>query len=241
MAERRFHPKPLSTFITLVLFTVLVGLGTWQIQRLHWKEALLANIHDNMAQNPVPMPEKIDDTQAWQFRRVTLAGSFDYSHEMLVKPRVLDGQTGYDMVVPFTRASGGTVLVDRGWISDALLDRATRPSHGIIQIEGVLRESAKPSSFTPENDPAKKDWFWIDIKGMADAAGLNNVAPMVLYSSEKKPGVYPVGGRVWGVDLPNDHKQYAIFWFGMAFVLLGVWFLSHLDRAPELEEKHAGV
>ena len=36
MAERRFHPKPLSTFITLVLFTVLIGLGTWQILRLHW-------------------------------------------------------------------------------------------------------------------------------------------------------------------------------------------------------------
>jgi surfeit locus 1 family protein len=145
------------------------------------------------------------------------------------------------MVVPFTRASGGTVLVDRGWISDALMSKASRPAGGITQIEGVLRESKKPSAFTPDNNPAKKDWFWIDTKGMADAAGLKDVAPMVVYISDKKPGVYPVGGRVQIADIPNDHKQYATFWFGMAFVLLIVWFLSHFDRSPKLEEKHAGV
>jgi surfeit locus 1 family protein len=144
-------------------------------------------------------------------------------------------------VVPFVRASGGTVLVDRGWISDELMNKASRPDNGVMQVEGILRESEKPSRFTPENDPGKKDWFWIDTKGMAEAAGLEDVAPMVLYVADRKPGVYPAGGRVREVDIPNDHKQYATFWFGMAFVLLIVWFLSHFDRSAKLEEKHAGV
>lgn len=241
MADRKFKPKLLSTLITLALFATLIGLGTWQIQRLQWKEALLATIHDNMAQKPVPMPEKIDDIQAWQYRRVTLAGAFDFSHEMLVKPRTLDGETGYDMVVPFIRASGGTVMVDRGWISDALMPKASRPRGSLMQIEGVLRETKPSTGFTPDNDPAKKDWYWIDVKAMADAGGLQNVAPMVLYISDKKPGVYPVGGRVQAIDIRNDHKQYAIFWFGMAFVLLAVWFLSHYERTPKLRNIHAGV
>ena len=240
MADRKFKPKPLSTLITLVLFATLIGLGTWQIQRLHWKENLLASIHDNMAQKAVPMPETIDDTAAWQFRRVTLAGTFDYSHEMLVKPRMLDGEVGYDMVVPFIRASGGTVMVDRGWISDALMSKASRPNKGFMQIEGVLREVTKSSAFTPDNDPVKKDWFWIDAKAMADASGLSDVAPMVLYIADKKPGVYPAGGII-RESIPNDHKQYAIFWFGMAFVLLAVWFLSHIERAPKPEGRYAAL
>jgi surfeit locus 1 family protein len=239
MPERRFQPTPLSTIITFTLFSVLIGLGVWQVHRLHWKEALLTSIHDNMAQKPVPMPEKIDDPAAWQFRRVTLAGNFDYAHEMLVKPRTLDGKTGYDMVVPFTRASGGTVFVDRGWISDEFMDKAQRPD-GMMQIEGILRESKKSNSFTPDNNPAKMDWYWIDTKGMAEAAKLDDVAPMVLYIADKVPGVYPMGGRVT-VDIPNDHRQYAAFWFCMAFVLVLVWYLSHLQRAPRLEENHAGV
>jgi surfeit locus 1 family protein len=243
MAARKFRPTLLSSLITFALFGVMIWLGTWQVHRMHWKEDMLAQINENMARKPVPMPEKIDNPEDWKFRRVTLAGSFDYSHEMLVKPRTLDGAVGYDMVVPFIRASGGTVLVDRGWISDALMDKASRPDHGMMQIEGVLRTPEKPNFFTPDNNPAKKDWFWTDVKGMADAAGLEDVAPMVLYISAKPPGVYPVGGRVQGLQitiLPSDHKQYAIFWFGMSFVLLIVWFLSHLERAP-LEEKHASL
>jgi surfeit locus 1 family protein len=240
MSERRFQPSPVSTVITFVLFTVLIGLGIWQVQRLHWKEALLATIHTNMTQKAVPMPESFDDMHAWQYRRVTLAGSFDFTHEFLVKPRTLDGQSGYDMVVPFIRASGGTVLVDRGWISDALMERAQRPGQGMIQIEGVLRESKRPNSFTPDNNPAKLDWYWIDTAGMGEAANLKDVSPMVLYIADKTPGVYPVGGRVT-VEIPNDHKQYAAFWFSMAFILLIVWYLSHLQRVPKLEEKHAGV
>lgn len=240
MAGSRFHPKPLSTIITFMLCAVLIGLGTWQVQRLHWKEGLLAQIHDNMAQKPVPMPEKFDKPADWQFRRVTLAGTFDYDHEMLVKPRTMDGQLGYDMVVPFTRASGGTVLVDRGWISDALMAKAVRP-RGIIQIEGILRAPERPSIFTPENNPARRDWFWADTKTMGAANGLKNLAPMVVYIADKHTGVYPMGGRVQGIaaSIPNDHEQYAIFWFGMALVLLVVWFLSHFDRTPALEEKHA--
>ena len=239
MAERKFQPGLWSTVITFAMFTTLIGLGCWQIQRLEWKTRLLSDIHSRMAEKPVPMPEKLDDPARWQYRRVTLAGSFDFTHEFLVKPRTYEGQNGYDMVVPFTRASGGSVLVNRGWISDALMEKAARPQDSLLQIEGVVQVPEK-SAFTPANNPAKMDWYWIDIRAMADAAGVRSVAPVVVNISEKREGVYPVGGRV-RADIPNDHRGYAIFWFGMAFILLIVYFLSSWQRPPKMESTYASL
>ncbi|MBI1214358.1 MAG: hypothetical protein GC185_00900, partial [Alphaproteobacteria bacterium] len=81
--------------------------------------------------------------------------------------------------------------------------------------------------FTPENDPAHHNWYWPDIAQMGKDAGLSKVAPVLVTASDKAPGVYPVGGRL-RVSIPNDHKQYAIFWFSMSGVLLVIYYLSQL-------------
>lgn len=239
MSDKKFQPGAGSTIVTMILFTVLMGLGLWQVERLEWKTRLLATIEQRMAEKPVPMPEKMQDAGEWQFRRVTLAGNFDYSSEFLVKPRTFEGQAGYDMVVPFRRASGGIVFVNRGWISDGLMDKVQRPEAPLLVVEGIVQAPEK-GRFTPANDPVKGDWYWADVTAMAEAAGLDNVAPVLVVAAERKPGAYPVGGRL-RIDIPNDHRQYAAFWFGMAFVLLAVYFLAHWRRAPKLEEKHASL
>jgi surfeit locus 1 family protein len=239
MSDRKFQPGAGSTIVTMILFTVLMGLGLWQVQRLEWKTQLLAQIDARMAEKPVPMPETIDNPADWRFRRVTLAGNFDYAHEFLIKPRTYEGQAGYEMIVPFRRASGGTVFVNRGWISDALMDKAQRPDDALLIVEGIVQAPEK-ARFTPENDPAKGDWYWPEIPAMAAAAGLEDAAPVIVVAAEKKPGVWPAGGRL-RLDIPNDHRQYAAFWFAMAFVLLAVYVLSHWRRAPKLEENHAGL
>jgi surfeit locus 1 family protein len=235
---REFKPGLWSSLTALVLFSVLVALGCWQVQRLHWKTELLAEINTRMSAKPVPMPEKFDTPADWEYRRVTLAGSFDYAHEILLKPRTLDGQAGYDMVVPFRRLSGGTVFVDRGWISDALMSKVERPKETPTLIEGILQVPQK-HYFTPENDPSRNEWYWADIPALAKAAGVSGAAPMMLAVSRKEPGVYPVGGRVH-TDIPNDHRQYAAFWFVMAFALLVVYLLAHWQPVGQPVEKPAG-
>lgn len=204
-----------AALFSLLVLTLLVGLGTWQMKRLEWKTALLTRIEGRMQKPPVPMPEKIDDPAAWEYRRVTLAGNFLYDHEFLVKPRTLDGENGYHMLVPFQRASGGAVMVNRGWISDKLMPKASRPK-GLLQIEGIIQLPHK-NSFTPENRPDKNDWYWPDIKVMAELAKLKNEMQVIVNVAEKKPGVYPRGGKVQ-LNIPNDHKQYAIFWYMMALI-----------------------
>jgi len=228
--QKKFQPTRGAVISTLVMIALLAGLGTWQLQRLEWKSGLLAQIESRMQKPPVPMPESIDNPAEWEYRRVTMAGNFLYDHEFLVKPRTLDGANGYHMLVPFQRASGGAVMVNRGWISDALMPKAARPK-GIMQIEGIV-QLAHPTYFTPPNEPAKNDWYWADIKAMAEAAQLKNMAPVIVNIAGKEPGVYPAGGKV-EVNIRNDHKQYAIFWYTMALVLLIIFFIRHWKPLAE--------
>jgi surfeit locus 1 family protein len=221
----KFQPLRGATIFTLVVFTVLVGLGTWQVKRLEWKTNLLTRIESRMSQPPVPMPEKIKDSASWEYRRVTLAGQFLHDHEFLVKPRTRDGVNGYHMIAPFRRASGGIVMINRGWISDALMPKARRPK-GFLQIEGIV-QLPHTTSFTPRNAPEKKDWYWADAGAMAAAAKLKNVSPVLVAMASKEPGVYPAGGKVT-VNIRNDHWQYAVFWYLMAFLSQAFFVLYHL-------------
>ncbi|MBI3440234.1 MAG: SURF1 family protein [Proteobacteria bacterium] len=222
--QKKFQPALWATFFTLLLFTVLVGLGTWQLKRLEWKTTLLAQISNQMQKPPVPLPETITNPAAWEYRRVTLAGHFLYNHEFLIKPRVLNGVNGYHMLVPFQRASGGVVIVNRGWISDEWMSRAVRPQ-GTVQVEGIV-QLAHPTYFTPPNNPQKNDWYWADIKAMADAAKVKDPLPVIVNIAKKEPGIYPVGGRV-EVNITNNHAQYALFWFTMALILQIIFFIRY--------------
>ena len=232
VSAKTFQFRLIPTLLTIAIVAVALGLGVWQLERLEWKQGLLARLDSQMAGAAVPLPEAIDDKTAWEYRRVTLAGQFLYDREFHLGPRVRDGKVGYDMVVPFRRASGGTVLVNRGWISDDI--KAINRPEGIVQVEGFVRFPAK-TMFAPVNDPAKNQWYWIDTKAM-DAA-----APAFIVDTVAEPaGVYPAGGSL-RVDIPNDHKNYAIFWFGMAAVMLLIYLMASRQPAATTEQKHAGV
>ncbi len=225
--QGRFQPTRGATVASLLMFMVLIGLGAWQLQRLEWKTRLLAGIEAQMSRPPVPMPENMPDPKAWEYRRVTLAGTFLYNHEFLIKPRTLDGENGYHMYVPFRRASGGVVMVNRGWISDALMPKASRPQ-GLQQIEGIV-QLPRHGTFTPPNAPAKNDWYWPELPAMAQAAKFDDLAPVIVTIAKRAPGVFPAGGKV-GVNIRNDHEQYAIFWFTMALILQVIFIASSWKR-----------
>lgn len=230
---RKFRPKAGATAVMLFCLAILLGLGSWQIQRLGWKEQLIATISAQMAKPAVPMPAVIDAPQEWQYRRVSMAGQFMHDLAVLVKPRTQDGKVGAHMVVPFLRAGGGIVFVNRGFVSDDVMEKVTKPQ-GIIKIEGILTLPQK-GSFTPENNPDKNEWYWPDVAAMAKAASLEGAAPVLFESADKTENVYPQGGTL-RLDIPNDHRQYAFFWFAMAAGLLVIYFIYHFR-----DEKDAGL
>jgi surfeit locus 1 family protein len=106
------------------------------------------------------------------YRRVLIRGRWDHAHSMLVGPRTYDGTHGFHLITPLIRTDGTTVLVDRGFISK---EQAQNPiqnlPEGEVQVLGMLRTSQPRNKFTPDNEPEKGVWYWIDADAMANYAG----------------------------------------------------------------------
>ncbi|ACJ00986.1 SURF1 family protein [Rhodospirillum centenum] len=220
--------------LVLIGIAVLVGLGTWQMQRLAWKTALIDRIETRMAAAPVPLPARPDDPQDWDYRPVLLTGRFDHAHELYLGPRVRAGQPGLHVLTPFVRADGqGTVLVNRGWVPADGRDPAGRADGlpaGTVTLAGVARVPPPRGWMQPENRPEENYWFWIDLPAMEAATGAGGLAPLVVEAAAgPDAGVLPVGGQTV-VTLRNNHLSYAVTWYGLAVTLAAMYAGSLLRR-----------
>lgn len=209
-------------------FLVLIGLGTWQIERRAWKAELIASRQAGFEAPAVPLPAEIPDPAALEYRRVWVEGRFDHAHEMHLTSRFYRDKAGYQVVTPLLQADGAAVLVNRGFVPLASKDPATRAAGqvgGVVRIEGVVRLSSVPGAFTPANEPGPNLWFYPDIAQMAAAAGLARVRPVFVEAGPApNPGGLPIGGQTQ-IDLPNDHLQYAITWYSLALALAVIFGL----------------
>jgi surfeit locus 1 family protein len=220
-----------------VAFAILIGLGTWQIQRKAWKEGLIAALDAQLAAPPIPLPAPAAwpslDRAADEYRRVTFSATFDNSKEALVfaapssfRPDI-DGP-GYWVFTPARLPDGKVVIVNRGFVPDGRQDPKSRTQGqitGPVDILGSMRWPETRHWFTPSDEPAKNLWFAADPQAMAAAKGLGAVAPFyVEQESPIPPGGLPKPGKLM-VTLPDNHLQYALTWYGLALVLV-IWFAS---------------
>jgi surfeit locus 1 family protein len=219
---------------------VLLGLGSWQVQRLFWKEQLIAERHAALAAAPVDVPDTLDDARALEYHPVTARGTFLPDHELFLGATDADGHLGYHVIEPLHLASGAVLLVDRGYVPEDKKLPATRSAgepQGEVTITGLLRlaPKAKPHWFLPANNAERNYWFWVDIPAMAAAAHLDRVLPFYVDADKTpNPGGWPVGGQM-PLDLPNNHLQYAITWYALAValaVIAGI-FLRRRARGEE--------
>ncbi|NBB82242.1 MAG: SURF1 family protein [Alphaproteobacteria bacterium] len=228
-ARRRFRPTLSATVFAIPALAILIGLGTWQLQRLEWKTELLDRIDSRLAAEPAPLPATVDDPDRWDYRPVTLDGRFDHDAELRLVARTLDGAVGVQLITPLIRPDDAEpVLVNRGWAPEADLDAVARPV-GPISLTGVAQLPPQRGWLQPDNEPAANQWYWTDPPAMADAAGLDRVAPVIVYAADADPDRLPVGDQV-RVDIPNNHLDYALTWYGLAVVLIGVYIAFHWRR-----------
>lgn len=225
-----FRPRLGPTLFTVPALIAMLALGTWQVQRLEWKEALIAERDARVAAPGIAAPGTDADLRELEFRRVSLSGRFLNGQEMFLAARSMNGNVGYHVVTPFLLASGAAVLVDRGWIP---LDRK-EPSarlegeiEGETEIEGLIREGGRKGWFIPDNRPAENFWFYVDVPAMAAHAGLAEVRPYFVEAGPAmNPGGFPIGGQT-RLKLPNDHLQYAITWYLLALALAVIYLIYH--------------
>ncbi|KAH7909788.1 SURF1 family-domain-containing protein [Hygrophoropsis aurantiaca] len=204
------------------------ALGTWQLQRLQWKTALIEELEEKLQREPIILPNRVNLSAIPEFvyRRVFLRGKWDHKHTMLLGPRTREGAHGYHVVTPLVRSDGTTVLVDRGFISKDFSENYDRQEEGEIEIVGMLRTSHTRNNFTPDNRPEEGQWYWADVDGMADYAGGEsaNVQPVFVEeifsghagdaTTRSHKGI-PLG-RATTVDVRNAHLSYVITWYSLS-------------------------
>jgi surfeit locus 1 family protein len=216
MALHLQKPKTSVVALALIILTVLLGLGFWQLQRLAWKENLIARIEDQMQQKPLPFDAAILDKDL-EYRKVLFTGRILPGKIFLLRPRVQNEKVGAHLIVPMQDANSSLVVfVNTGWvlqdtkqIPQDIKEILSRPITGILTKPVAHR-------FTPQNKPEKDEWYWVDIPALAVAAGAQSVAPVLL--NLDRLGITP--------DQPNNHRQYAAFWFSMAAVFVVIFVLS---------------
>lgn len=216
-----------------MLFAILISLGVWQVNRLHWKLGLIAHVNRSMHAAPLSPDEALAMGPAAQYRRVVLDGHFDDAKEAYVFGTD-GGAPVYHVIVSFTVDDGRVFLVDRGVVPKEKLDPATRLAGqitGETHVVGVWRTPDPPGAFTPAPDIAHRIWFAHDLKGIAKADGIAKLAAAVVIEADAtpNPGGWPRGGQTV-VTFRNEHLQYAITWFGLAAVLFGVYIAYHVSR-----------
>lgn len=187
-------------FLLALAFLTLCGLGVWQLQRLEWKEQLLARIA--AAQTMPPLDLGLGKNPQ-PFRRVTVTGTFDHEHELYFPAKVKAGKVGKWVITPLVTPEH-TYIVNRGWTETTL----PQPE-GAVTITGLARMPEPPHWLQPPNDLVRNQWYGFDLPAMGTATGHENVAPFYILAGDN---LLP--------EIPNNHLQYALTWFALAAILL---------------------
>ena len=231
-----FRPQFWPTAFAAPALLVLLGLGSWQIQRHFWKTRLIAERAAAVASPVVPVPQTLARARRLEFHRVVAEGVFLHEKEIYLGASAGAGRIGYQVLTPLREPDGSIVFINRGFIPAELkspVKRADGQIPGTVRIVGLLRlpPKGRPNWFLPDNRPDLNYWFWIDLPAMAAAAALERVAPFYIDAdAAPNPGGWPRGG-VTQPALPNDHLQYALTWFSLAVALIVIYLLYHRRRA----------
>lgn len=223
------------------MLVILVTLGFWQVERLKWKTELIHELEVRAAAKPIPLPTDPRIVPAdLANRHVTVTGHYMYETELHLLNRVRKGVPGIDIVTPLVRDDGeGVVMVDRGWVpmdwpGTPIEQQGAEPIQ--VEVTGIVRVPPSPGWLTPDNQPAKNDWYYIDLTAMSQAAGTLTNTDYYVYatgervlSDKSAPSLTP-DPHVWHIDLPNNHLSYAITWFSLAGVLVVIYLVYHTKR-----------
>ena len=217
-------------------FCGLAGLGIWQMQRLHWKEELIARIEARARAAPTVLPPESEwpalRPDDYDYRHVRLSGVFDHTREALVFRGSADGKAGaggpgYLVLTPPPLADGGRALLHRRLVPPAARDPKTRVAGqvaGEVALSGLMRPPEPRNAFTPADIPAKGEWYTRDPAAIAAHFGLARAAPFTIDAdaANPPPAVGPAGGATV-LSAPNNHLSYALTWFGLAATLVVVF------------------
>lgn len=212
------------TIFLLALVGVFLTLGSWQVQRLFWKQDLIARVEARIHADPVQAPSGPVDFTRDEYRRVTVTGLFDHGNSVLVQA-VTERGAGFWVLTPLRVSDASTILINRGFVpadrSSPEARIASELAAGPVTVTGLLRLSEPGGAFLRSNDPANDRWFSRDVSAIAQAKNLAHVEPYFI-DADAAPnmGGLPIGGLTV-VSFRNSHLVYALTWYALAAMSAG--------------------
>ena len=224
-----FRPLLWPTFFALPALIILLMLGTWQVNRLTWKTALIDEfkarsqaqaIYPSFADAPV------------EFQRIEVAGKFLHDKTVYLTGRTYEGNAGFHVVSAFQSTRGDLFLVNRGWVSESYREPEARPfsmDEGEMVLDGIIRLSQRQGYFVPDNEPEAGFWFTMKPDEVASYLQLPLAQSDYYIDVVRQPEAeltLPIAAEV-KIEVRNSHLNYAVTWYGIALSLIGVYFAYH--------------
>lgn len=194
------------------MFVVLIALGVWQLHRREWKLAILADIDTAEASPPAPL-----GPNPRPYTRIVVNGTLRPGPVALYSLDIRLNRQGAQLIQPLERPGQETVLVDRGWVPEGTGPYPQPPG----PIVGYVRLPVEPGSFTPADDVPGLHFYNLDPAKIGAALGIAHVAPFVVVALGDGEGLPQAATEL--PRPPNDHLNYALTWFGLAFSLVVVF------------------
>jgi surfeit locus 1 family protein len=231
----------------LLLFATFVALGSWQLQRRIWKLDLIERVTQRVAAPAVAAPAPADwpevSAASHEYRHVQLTGHFVAGHDTRVQAVTKIG-AGFWLLSPLQLADGSVVLVNRGFVppqSKAVSAASETP----VTLTGLLRLTEPGGGFLRKNDPVAERWFSRDVAAIAQARGLQRVAPYFVDADAAGGNTLadpdqPVGGLTV-IAFANSHLVYALTWFTLALMVAGAFVGLAMHNARRHDQHRRAI
>ena len=202
-------------FIAVPGLLALLCLGVWQTKRLAWKEALLENISYNLSSEPSILPTELKKSEH-NYKMVQVEGFLEPRAIFILTP-VKGSGAGFRVISPLKLEDGSKILIDRGVIKEQDTDRLETLGQQNSVI-GYLFWPNETDYFTPDPNLKRNIWFSRDLEKMASFL---ETQPILVVATENRldPSIKMQDPTI---HIPNNHLQYAITWFMMAFLWFGM-------------------
>ena len=204
------HKFLFSVFIIFFIF-VFIGLGTWQIIRLNWKNNLILEI-ENSLKNP---PVELAQSKKENFLKIKTSGSIDFDKQIYLYNLNESGTPGFEVINPIT-IGDENFLINRGWIP--FEKKGTQEINVFDQknIIGTLKLQGRKNIFKPDNDLDENYWFSLNREDILKFTG-KNFSKYIIYLDGNYQLPRP---KKITANISNNHKKYAMTWFSLAISIL---------------------
>ena len=204
------HKFLFSVFIIFFIF-VFIGLGTWQIIRLNWKNNLILEIENSLKNPPVELAQSNKEN----FLKIKTSGSIDFDKQIYLYNLNESGTPGFEVINPIT-IGDENFLINRGWIP--FEKKGTQEINVFDQknIIGTLKLQGIKNIFKPDNDLDENYWFSLNREDILKFTG-KNFSKYIIYLDGNYQLPRP---KKITANISNNHQKYAITWFSLALSIL---------------------